>query len=49
MKNPPLKISKPFYAVRTEASPAKLEEQRQAEIERMIEAKVAQAVRRLGR
>ena len=45
MTNPPLKISGPFYAVRTEASPEELEKQKQAEIERMIEAKVAQALR----
>jgi tRNA1(Val) A37 N6-methylase TrmN6 len=45
MNNPPPEISKPFYAVRSEASPAELKKQKQAEIERMIEAKVAQALR----
>ena len=47
----PQEISKPFYppflAVRSDVSSAELKKQRQAEIERMIETKVAEAIRRL--
>ena len=49
MKKSPPEITKPFYAAKLEAAPAELEKQREAQIERMIEAKVAQALHRLGR
>lgn len=51
MDKSPQEIAQPFYqlflAVRSDISPAELKKQRQAEIERMIEAKVAEALRRL--
>lgn len=47
MTNSRPEIQKAFYALDLDTPPEDLKRQRKAEIERMIEAKVAQALRRL--